>query len=106
MKQAETKEPTMQQWKYCAIQMSEGELSFFEIKPDQLIQFEPLPEDTAAHIDKDKPSHTIRRWVAALGLRGWELVSVITIEKTYQEWIFKKPIEEDTLSSLWKDQTP
>ncbi len=82
----------MYQWHYCSLRWTtDGHLSLLTYY-NNTITSETVPLDPL--IDGNNPSITIRRWVADLGLKGWELTSILR-DDDGQEWIFKHPIMED-----------
>ncbi len=76
----------MQQWIYQSLRFTGNDLFIIQYATN-VIYYETIKQDPIAD---NSLTNTLRRWIADLGLKGWELVGIIT-DDTGQELIFKQP---------------
>lgn len=77
----------MHQWQYCSLRITGEGLRGYNHETDRFIYVD-IPPDIL--VDNGNTAITLRRWAAALGQHGWELVNILT-DELGQEWVFKRP---------------
>jgi hypothetical protein len=81
----------MQKWEYCELQVQGKQLYHFHYKQDCI---ETIPYSVPEGVGRPELFNKhIKKLAAQLGMRGWELAGIITInEGGLQQWIFKRPL--------------
>lgn len=76
----------MYQWFYRSLKYCGNDLILFDATIGKQEGTRILPDPDF----DDDLSDTLFRYIAALGVDGWELVGITTTDGTNQDWIFKQ----------------